>query len=73
MDPEKSAAVVDGDKINPGITSHAKELGIEVTKIQDVKGADQVLEYANAEAVQISEEVNKRILRKIDWVCRVPK
>lgn len=71
MDLEKSAAVVDGDKINSGITSHAQELGIQVEKVRDVKGADLVLELADAEAVEIPEHMNKRILRKIDWVCYV--
>jgi hypothetical protein len=68
MGTEKSTAVTDGDRINPGIAAHAQELGVEVAKLHDLKGADKVLEFASAEAIQIPDDVNKRILRKIDWV-----
>ena len=68
MGTEKGTAVIDGNRINPGIAAHAQALGVEVTKLNDEKGADQVLEYASADAIQIPDDVNKRILRKIDWV-----
>lgn len=66
MDSEKRASV-EGDRINPRITSTAEELGIAAEKVKDVKAADQVLEYANAEAIEVPDDVNRKILRKIDW------
>lgn len=58
---------VEGDTIDPRITTHAQELGIAAEKVKDVKAADQVLEYANAEAIDVPDDVNRRILQKIDW------
>ncbi len=36
-------------------------------KLVDVKGADEAAAYATAHGIQIDEETNKRLLRKIDW------
>jgi ACS family allantoate permease-like MFS transporter len=41
---------------------------------EKVKGADAVFAYANAEAVPVDDETNRRLLRKIDtrvlpWLC----
>ncbi|KAK5111763.1 hypothetical protein LTR62_004683 [Meristemomyces frigidus] len=61
-------------KIDAGATATAYELGIASDHIADTKGADGVLRYAAAIAVEIDEPTNKRLLRLIDyhvlpWLC----
>ncbi|KAI0124899.1 major facilitator superfamily domain-containing protein [Xylariales sp. AK1849] len=63
----KEVSLTRGDGINPQIVTTAGEPGIETEKVKGVEGADQVLLYANDEAIEVPDDVNRRILRKIDW------
>ncbi|KAK5117488.1 hypothetical protein LTR85_008873 [Meristemomyces frigidus] len=61
-------------KVGGGVTATAAELGIAVGHVTDIKGADGVLQYASAEAIEVDEATNKRLVRKIDlhvlpWLC----
>ncbi|KAK4890247.1 hypothetical protein LTR27_011008 [Elasticomyces elasticus] len=55
-------------------TTTATELGIATGHVTNDKGADGVLQYAAAEAVEVDEATNKRLLWAIDihvmpWLC----
>lgn len=63
-----------GARDHPDITDAAVELGIEVGHVKEIKGADKVFGYASIEAISLSEEQNKHLVRKIDlhvlpWLC----
>ena len=60
IDPEKNG------ELKAGATTTAVELGIASGHISDGRAADGVLQYASAEAVEVDDAMNKRILRKID-------
>jgi MFS transporter, ACS family, allantoate permease len=60
-DPEKSI------EVRESVTATAADLGIQKAHIADVKGADGVLQYAGAEAIEVEDATNKRLLRRIDW------
>jgi len=65
-DPEKTGKV--------DATATAAELGIAAGHVSDERGADGVLRYAAAEAIQIDDATNKRLLWAIDihvmpWLC----
>lgn len=45
----------------------AQEIGIEVGHVAGLKGADKMFAYASASPISIDEEMNKRLVRKIDW------
>jgi ACS family allantoate permease-like MFS transporter len=55
-------------------TATAAELGIAAGHVTDERGADGVLRYAAAEAIEVDEVTNKRLLWAIDihvmpWLC----
>lgn len=56
-----------GTKVSPDLVSTAAELGIDPGHVKELKGADGVLQYASQESIEIDEDTNRRILRKIDW------
>ncbi|KAI9739832.1 MAG: hypothetical protein M1834_006553 [Cirrosporium novae-zelandiae] len=61
-------------KVNPDLACAATELGIKTGQVAELKGADAVLVYASATAIDIDPETDKRLLRKIDlhvlpWLC----
>ncbi|KAK5133477.1 hypothetical protein LTR08_007719 [Meristemomyces frigidus] len=56
------------------VAATAVELGIATDHITDLERADGVLKYASAEAIEVDEATNKRLLKKIDlhvlpWLC----
>lgn len=54
-------------KAYPDLVSSAAELGIDPSHVKELKGADDVLQYASQESIDIDSETNRRIVRKIDW------
>lgn len=66
---EKKDSAVDVD-----VAVAVSELGVETSHATEGTGADAALKYASAIAVSIDDELNARLLRKIDlhvlpWLC----
>ncbi|TFK56809.1 MFS transporter [Heliocybe sulcata] len=62
------------DSIDVDVTAAVAELGVESGHISSREGADTALEYASASAITIDDQLNRRLLRKIDlhvlpWLC----
>ena len=61
-----TTATTDLEKAGAHAMATAAELGIATGDVADLNGADGVLRTASAEAIDIDEATNKRLLRKTD-------
>ena len=68
-----AATTVPEDKLGD-VQHNAQELGIDMDHVKETKGADKMFAYASADAIEIDEATNKKLVRKIDlnvlpWLC----